>query len=66
MTTRRKNWLSALLMLLTGVAAADVPPAGKLGETVAKIFSDPEEQLEEDLHNFKTYIESGRTRAAAM
>ena len=43
-----------------------VPPAGKLGEAVAKIFSDPEEQLEEDLHNFKTYIESGRTRAAAM
>jgi peroxiredoxin Q/BCP len=29
MTTRRKNWLSALLMFVTGVAAAEIPPAGK-------------------------------------
>jgi uncharacterized membrane protein len=43
-----------------------VPPAGKIGQAVAKIFSDPEEQLEEDLHNFKTYIEGSHTRTAAM
>lgn len=39
-----------------------VPPAGKLGEIVGKIFSDPEEQLEEDLKNFKQYIEGHRSR----
>jgi uncharacterized membrane protein len=31
---------------------------GKVGEIVANIFSDPEEQLEEDLKNFKNFIES--------
>ena len=43
-----------------------VPPAGKLGEVVARIFSNPEEQLEEDLANFKQYIEAhhGRTATA--
>ncbi len=34
------------------------PPAGILGETVAKIFSDPEDQLEEDLGRFKKVAES--------
>lgn len=41
------------------------PPAGKLGEVVAKIFSDPEEQLEEDLKHFKSYIEGSLSRAAS-
>lgn len=35
-------------------------PAGKLGEAVAQVFSDPEKRLEEDLRNFKSYIENGR------
>lgn len=43
-----------------------VPPAGKLGEVVAKIFSDPEEQLEEDLRNFKAFIEGNRSRTATV
>jgi uncharacterized membrane protein len=34
-----------------------VPPAGKLGEFVANLFSDPEKRLEEDLQNFKAYVE---------
>ena len=42
-----------------------VPPAGKLGEVVARIFSNPEAQLEEDLANFKEYIEGHRSRTAA-
>ncbi len=33
------------------------PPAGVLGEAVAKIFSNPEDRLEEDLKNFKNYAE---------
>lgn len=35
------------------------PPGGKLGEAVAQLFSDPEKRLEEDLRNFKSYIENG-------
>jgi uncharacterized membrane protein len=42
-----------------------VPPAGKLGEVVAKIFSNPEEQLEEDLAHFKAYIEGRHSRTAS-
>lgn len=34
-----------------------VPPAGKLGEFVANLFSDPDKRLEEDLRNFKAYVE---------
>lgn len=41
-----------------------VPPAGKVGEVVASIFSDPERRLEEDLNNFKAYIEGSQTRTA--
>ena len=37
------------------------PPAGALGEAVAKIFSNPEARLEEDLKNFKNYVEGRRT-----
>lgn len=40
-------------------------PAGKLGEAVAQLFSDPEKQLEEDLRNFKVYIENGQHDIAA-
>jgi uncharacterized membrane protein len=43
-----------------------VPPAGKLGEVVANIFSNPEKQLEEDLRNFKGYIEGNRSRTAGV
>lgn len=35
------------------------PPGGALGEAVAKMFSDPEDQLEEDLNRFKQVAESG-------
>ena len=35
------------------------PPGGALGEAVAKMFSDPEDQLEEDLNRFKHVAESG-------
>lgn len=37
------------------------PPAGALGEAVAKIFSDPAARLEEDLKNFKNYVEGRPT-----
>jgi uncharacterized membrane protein len=40
-----------------------VPPAGALGTVVAKIFSDPAEQLEEDLKNFKAYAEGSKARS---
>jgi len=33
------------------------PPAGALGEVVAKIFSNPEQRVMEDLANFKKYAE---------
>ena len=36
------------------------PPAGKLGETVAKLTSNPQSQLEEDLGRFKEMIEGGK------
>jgi uncharacterized membrane protein len=36
------------------------PPAGKLGETVAKLVSDPQQELEEDLGRFKEMIEGGK------
>jgi uncharacterized membrane protein len=34
------------------------PPAGKAGEALAKLLANPEERLEEDLRNFKAYVES--------
>ena len=36
------------------------PPAGKVGETVAKLTNDPQQQLEEDLGRFKEMIEGGK------
>jgi len=35
------------------------PPGGVLGEAVAKMFSDPEDQLDQDLGRFKKVAESG-------
>ena len=37
-------------------------PGGKVGEAVAHIFGNPAERLEEDLHNFKVYVENGNGR----
>ena len=37
------------------------PPAGALGEAVAKIFADPAGRLDEDLKNFKNYPEGRPT-----
>jgi uncharacterized membrane protein len=42
-----------------------VPPAGKLGEVAADLFDDPEKRLEEDLKNFKAYVEGMPSRATA-
>lgn len=36
-----------------------VAPGGKLGEAVAQLFANPEKRLEEDLRNFKAYVENG-------
>ena len=40
-----------------------IPPAGKAGQVVAKIFEKPEEVLAEDLRNFKEYAEGAHTAA---
>ncbi|HEX6289642.1 MAG TPA: SRPBCC family protein [Herpetosiphonaceae bacterium] len=37
------------------------PPAGVVGDAVAKLFSNPQSQLEEDLERFKTMINQQRT-----
>ncbi len=37
------------------------PPAGVVGDVVAKLFSDPQRQLDEDLERFKTMINQQRT-----
>jgi uncharacterized membrane protein len=41
------------------------PVGGALGEAVAKLFSDPENKLEEDLNRFKQVAETGDFAAAA-
>lgn len=42
------------------VAIEYAPPAGKLGNTVAKLFaSDPEQQIADDLRRFKQVLEIG-------
>jgi uncharacterized membrane protein len=38
-------------------------PAGPIGEAIAKIFSNPEHQIEEDLARFKHAIEQGHERS---
>jgi uncharacterized membrane protein len=40
-----------------------VIPASKGGETLAGLFADPEKRLEQDLYNFKTYVEGRKTTA---
>jgi uncharacterized membrane protein len=35
-----------------------VPPSGVIGEAVAAIFANPESRLEEDLQNFKRFVEN--------
>lgn len=42
-----------------------VPPAGLAGDVVAQLFGDPEGKLEEDLRNFKAYIEGMTTRLSS-
>ena len=42
------------------------PLGGALGEAVAKLFSDPEAKLEEDLNRFKQVAESGDFGAASI
>lgn len=37
------------------------PPAGIVGDVVAKIFSNPQSELEEDLERFKTLVNQQRT-----
>jgi uncharacterized membrane protein len=39
-----------------------VPPAGKAGELITNLFSDPEGQLEEDLRHFKSFAEGKYNR----
>jgi uncharacterized membrane protein len=41
-----------------------VPPAGAIGEFIANLFSDPEKRLDEDLANFKSYVEGTHSRTA--
>lgn len=42
------------------VSMAYVPPAGKLGAAVAKLFGEnPEQQIREDLRRFKSLMEAG-------
>lgn len=35
------------------------PPAGPIGEAVAKLFANPERMVQEDLRNFKELVEGG-------
>ena len=38
------------------------PPAGKLGHALAQVFGgSPDQQIEEDLHRFKSVMETGTT-----
>ena len=41
------------------------PPAGALGEAIAKIFANPGARLDEDLKNFKNYVEGRPTTGQA-
>jgi len=40
------------------------PEGGKVGEAVAKIFANPEKRVEEDLENYKKYIEGMTARSS--
>jgi uncharacterized membrane protein len=39
-----------------------IPKAGAAGDLVAKLFAHPENKLEEDLNNFKNYVEGMQDR----
>jgi uncharacterized membrane protein len=39
------------------------PPAGKVGELVAELFSNPEKMVEQDLSNFKKLLETQKVSA---
>lgn len=41
------------------------PPAGAVGEAVARLLSDPQRQLEEDLRRFKQVVQENATEFAA-
>lgn len=41
------------------------PPGGALGEAIAKLFNDPENQLEEDLLRFKKVVQAGEQEFAS-
>jgi uncharacterized membrane protein len=38
------------------------PPAGRVGDVVAQLFSNPEHRLAEDLRRFKEHVENTSTR----
>jgi uncharacterized membrane protein len=40
-----------------------VVPASKGGEKLAGLLTDPEKRVEEDLYNFKTYVEGRKATA---
>ena len=40
-----------------------IPPGGAIGDRVANLFADPEGKLQEDLYNFKRYIEKSENAA---
>lgn len=40
-----------------------VVPASKGGETLAGLLADPEKRLEQDLYNFKSYVEGRKAHA---
>ncbi len=40
------------------------PPGGVIGETVAKLFNNPDNQLEEDLMRFKKVVQEGKDEFA--
>jgi uncharacterized membrane protein len=39
------------------------PEGGKVGQLIAQLFANPEKMLEEDLYNFKNYVEGNSNRS---
>jgi uncharacterized membrane protein len=50
---------------LVTVSLRYIPKGGAAGQAVAKLFSNPEKQLETDLNNLKTLLEKGENPKAA-
>lgn len=42
------------------------PPGGAIGEAVARLFNNPEQQLKDDLLRFKQAVQSGSTEPVAV